>query len=485
MLALVGAAEAQKFVPPVLEMLDNPNLDKALRKAALEALGQIHSPQTLARLEKVLRAVRLPENPPKEIPPTDEMAFAAVAALQTMGTPESSKLLEGLTLDRAYPVDLRRDAVKRLGQTPGGCRFLLGTAARGELPVDVKGDASQVVHRSGDRRLKAMAERVLPLPKLAGNRVLPPIQEILSRTGDAKRGYAVFFKVEAQCSKCHRVDGVGGWIGPDLSQIGGKLGKDGLLDAIINPSAAIAHEYLQYQVETHNGQVFAGLIVDEMPERLILKNAEGERITVPAKEVASKKALPVSIMPEGLVQNFNDRDLVDLLAYLGTLKQAALVISSWQAIGPFAPDVTNAGPEQGVDPKATYPGKGGARVGWRQVAADRDGQLDLEAALGTRHAAVFLYTPVQSGAAQDGRLVVLLPKAAKVSGWLNGRKVKFQPGTLPSDPKALSPAAAQLTLKPGKNELLLKIVGSDEAPLAAVATVVSPQGVEVSLRPDR
>src|SRR5262249_49810040 len=154
-------------------------------------------------------------------------------------------------------------------------------------------------NRSPDKKVRDQAAVVLPLPKLAGNRTLPPVEEILKQTGDAQRGQAVFFKAESQCAKCHRVAGVGAWVGPDLSQIGGRLAKEGMLDAILNPSAAIAHEYVQFQVETQKGQVFAGLIVEETADRLILKNAEGERISVPTKEIAAKTALPVSIMPEG------------------------------------------------------------------------------------------------------------------------------------------------------------------------------------------
>src|SRR5260370_1076756 len=91
------------------------------------------------------------------------------------------------------------------------------------------------------RAVKSLAAKVLPLPKLAGNRPLPPPEEILKQTGNPQNGQKVFFKKEAQCSKCHRVAGVGAWVGPDLSQIGGKLAKEGLLDSIVNPSAAIAH----------------------------------------------------------------------------------------------------------------------------------------------------------------------------------------------------------------------------------------------------
>ncbi|HEV3202904.1 MAG TPA: PVC-type heme-binding CxxCH protein [Gemmataceae bacterium] len=479
MLALIGAAGEKQFVPKVLELIDRPGLDKTIRKAALEALAQMRVPEAMPRLEKILGGARLPVNPPEIPAPTDDLAFAALSALQLMGTPPANKILESLTLDRSYPVDLRREAVKVLGRTTPGCNFLLAAAVKGELPADLKGDAAQVTNRSSNRRVKSTAARVLPLPKLAGNRVLPPLQEILNQHGDPKKGQSVFFKAESQCSKCHRAAGVGGWIGPDLSQIGGKLAKDGLLDSILNPSAAIAHEYVQYAVETQKGQVHNGLIVEETTDRLILKNAEGERIVLPAKEVASKTALQVSLMPEGLVQYLSDKELVDLLAYLGTLKQPSVIVGEWQVLGPFGADQIGGGPEKGVDLKATYPGKEGARIGWRKLGADREGRLDLEAALGTRLASVYLYAGLQSKTNQNSRLVILLPKEAKAAAWLNGKEVAFQPGQPLADPRAGVSVFAELGLQGGNNNLLLKIIGNDKASLEIVTTVVSPLGVEM------
>src|SRR5262249_42395174 len=106
MLTLIGAAQAKAFVPPVLELVDRPHLDRSSRRAALEALGQIRTPETWARLETIVKATRLPEQPSKVVPPTDELAFAALNATQAAGTPEAGKLLETVILDRRYPIDL-------------------------------------------------------------------------------------------------------------------------------------------------------------------------------------------------------------------------------------------------------------------------------------------------------------------------------------------------------------------------------------------
>jgi putative membrane-bound dehydrogenase-like protein len=475
-LSLAGAGGARAFAPQVLEIMDRPRLDPAARKAAVEALGQIRTPEALNRLQKFVAAARQPARPP-DAPSTDEMALAALRALLGVDAADADGFGSGLLLDAAYPVDLRREAVRLLGRTPAGCRSLLTLASAGSLPTALKGDAAQVTNRCADKAVREQAAKLLALPRLAGDRPLPPVEEILRHPGDAGRGRAVFFKPQAQCAKCHRVGGVGAWVGPDLSQVGGKLAREGLLDAILNPSAAIAHEYVQYQVETARGQVLAGLVVEETAERLVLKNAEGERTMLPVRDVTSKTALPVSIMPEGLVQNLTDGELVDLLAYLASLKEPARTVGTWHAAGPLPLDIADPVVASGIDLAATYPGKGGAKVGWRKLSADREGRLDLEAACGTRAAAVFLHTALQSTAAQAGRLVVQAPPEVALVGWLNGRALQFDAasGGTDSGPAA---RAAVLPLKSGKNELALKLLGAEKAALALVATVVSPQGVE-------
>jgi len=482
MLSLIGTGQASAFVPKVLEMIDKPNLDKALRKSAVEALGQIKSPAALKKLDEVLQASKLPEklDPAVKLPATDELAFAALTALADANTPDATGQVQALILERRFPTDLRREAVKLLGRSPAGCRFLLEAAEKSKLPVDVKGDATEVTNRSPDKKVQELAMKLLPLPKLSGDRPLPPLKEILSKKGDPAKGQAVFFKQEAQCGKCHRVGGIGSWVGPDLSQIGAKLAKDALLDSILNPSAGVAHEYVQYTVETSKGALYAGLIVEETADNLVLKNANGDRIVVPLKEVAGKTAMPVSIMPEGLVQNLNDQDLVDLLAYMGTLKQPAVPVPQWHLLGPLDVASTLSELDGKLDLKATHAGKGGGKISWRKVGADREGRLDLEAALGTRQAAAYLHAVLTSKTVQEGKLVLLVPPDAKLSAWVNGKELKFQPVQGSSDPKSPTAQAANLPLAAGRSELLIRIVGGDKSALAAVSTVVSPQGVELS-----
>ena len=77
---------------------------------------------------------------------------------------------------------------------------------------------------------------------------------LLSLDGDVARGENVFKTEAAQCSKCHVVKGEGKSVGPDLSEIGSKLTRSAMFEAILYPSAGISHGYENWSVVTIDGR---------------------------------------------------------------------------------------------------------------------------------------------------------------------------------------------------------------------------------------
>ncbi len=124
-------------------------------------------------------------------------------------------------------------------QKDGGQR-IIELRRGGKLPDDLKTEAVMLLLTHQDRQIRDQAAKVLPMPRIADGRVLPPVGQLLSRHGDPDRGRAVFFRTgQTACASCHRVQGQGQWIGPDLSTIGTKYGKDELLRSILDPIVAI------------------------------------------------------------------------------------------------------------------------------------------------------------------------------------------------------------------------------------------------------
>jgi hypothetical protein len=129
-------------------------------------------------------------------------------------------MIELLTAED-YPLGLRREALTTLLQLEDGGPRLLELARAGKLPDDLKNDATTLLHSSPRRRVRDEAALVLPLPRTSGGKSLPPFGELIRRDGDPDNGRQVFFRAGTNaCSSCHRVQGQGQWIGPDLSTIG-------------------------------------------------------------------------------------------------------------------------------------------------------------------------------------------------------------------------------------------------------------------------
>jgi len=124
------------------------------------------------------------------------------------------------------------------------------------------------------------------------------------------------------CVKCHQVNGEGIDFGPNLSEIGTKLGKDALYEAILDPSAGISFGFEAWQIELKNGTEAYGLIVSDTTEEIAVKS-QGSIVTRYKKaDVTKREQQKLSIMPAGLQQAMSTQDLVDLVEYLSTLKKA-------------------------------------------------------------------------------------------------------------------------------------------------------------------
>jgi len=168
--------------------------------------------------------------------------------------------------------------------------------------------------------IKAAAAKLLPLPPGQNAVPLPP-----SRIGEAQRRRRQwredFRPPEPGCINCHVVRGQGTELGPDLSEIGGKLGKDALYESILDPSAGISFSYEAWNIVLKNGDEPYGLIASETADELALKAVGGIVTRFKKSEIASRQQSKLSIMPAGLQQSMTTEEFVDLVEYLSTLKK--------------------------------------------------------------------------------------------------------------------------------------------------------------------
>jgi putative membrane-bound dehydrogenase-like protein len=144
--------------------------------------------------------------------------------------------------------------------------------------------------------------------------------EPLLSGGDGERGRAVFFGEKVACGACHRIGDEGGFVGPDLTRIGAVRAGADLLESIVWPSSTLAQGYTTHLVATKDGRVLRGVLLSQVAEVLVLREASGAETRVRRDEIEESEATATSLMPEGLVHALSREELRDLLAFLNEKK---------------------------------------------------------------------------------------------------------------------------------------------------------------------
>ncbi len=244
-------------------------------------------------------------------------AVLAVAEDETHSlSPEQRQALQlrGTLLNAKASLSQREKAADGLARTREGGLLLLRLASEKTLPEDVRDDVAEVIFRNPDLGVRALASQYFKRPSRTGQ-AFPPLAELVKMNGDPARGKAVFFSDTTGCAKCHAYGGNGSDVGPDLSQVRTKYDRAGILDAILNPSAAIAFGYEPWLITLKNDDTYTGFIIAD-GETVVLKDVSGQRHTIPATEIVRREKQPLSIMPDNISLGLTPQELVDVETFL-------------------------------------------------------------------------------------------------------------------------------------------------------------------------
>lgn len=133
------------------------------------------------------------------------------------------------------------------------------------------------------------------------------------------QGRALFQKT---CAGCHKLYGQGGDLGPDLTGAGrGNL--DYLLENIVDPSAVVTKEFRTTVAVLHDGRVLSGLMTSRSDDVVTLASQDHVH-RVATEDIADMKQLATSTMPDGLLNQLSDAQILDLFAYLQSTRQVQL-----------------------------------------------------------------------------------------------------------------------------------------------------------------
>jgi putative heme-binding domain-containing protein len=212
---------------------------------------------------------------------------------------------------------VRATMIEALALSGEGGRAILKWHAEKKLPEDLKAGAALSLSRSTDAGVRGQAATELPVPAAVGAETFPSMAD-LKMKGDAAKGQMAF--ATAGCVGCHQVKGQFINFGPDLSLIGNKLSRDAMFTAVLYPSAGIEHSFNGLTVSTKGGGQVVGYVISDTADELVLKIAGGAQQAVQKADITKRDAMTMSLMPPGLVAGIGPQGLVDLVAWLQTLK---------------------------------------------------------------------------------------------------------------------------------------------------------------------
>ncbi len=408
---LIAAARLSDFQPRLREWASDTDVAPSLRAASLKALA-IFDVATATRLAKgVIEEAIRGDSDPVVVP-------VALELVGRRGKEGESTLVRMLT-DGSLAGELRRRAALILSYSPHGARRLLELVQQRKLDDHWSRTVLALVANHPDVKLRKQARE--QLQQLGGiQHRLVDFDAVLARPGNAAAGRKVFFASSAggtACGSCHRVQGIGDVVGPDLSTIGTKYGKRELLFHITQPSAVINHNYTGEVLQLEDGRVVSGIVVAGGDGKVVLKTTQAERVELAEDEIVARKTLDESVMPNNLCDTLSDQQLADLLAFLAQLRTPVIEVGLARVLGPVSPHVTLATPPP-FDFSRAVPDPAGAKRHWNTVQGDREGRLRLpppEPTTAQRYG--WLAVELQSDVEQEVRLT--LSAAGRVEGFLN------------------------------------------------------------------
>jgi len=244
---------------------------------------------------------------------------AALTALGGVGTKESIEIIEHISLLSTGNKTVSKKAAEMIGKSRLGEDRALELLRSKKVPTELipyfvtglKGSRRKVVY---DESLTFLSGEV----KKINSKQLVTLDELLALTGNTKNGAAVF---KRSCNVCHQVGKEGYDVGPKLTEIGSKLPKEGLFDAIIHPSAGINFGFETYQIDMKDGSSLMGIITSRTETEIELKFPGGITQRINKNNIKTIISIAESLMPEGLHENMTKQELADIIEYLSTLKK--------------------------------------------------------------------------------------------------------------------------------------------------------------------
>ena len=317
-----------------------PSNDDALDRELASLLAAIRAPEIVAKLAGMLaqptasagRTNLAPDEEALRALITRNAGYGGAVRASLEKRTDLLQMHYAYVLRTVHDADAWTDADRRafFGWFPRAREWSGGNSYRKFL-VAIENDGLAGLTENQKLALEATGVRTPwvppPLPKPEGPGRKWTAEEVLAlaeRAGDAglsrgrsfehgKRSFAA-----ARCVVCHRYGEDGGATGPDLTQAAGRFALKDLVEAIVEPSKVVSDQYRASVVQTADGRTVTGRLVAESPEKvtLVVDPEDATKVVeISRSQIEEITVSPTSLMPAGLLDQLNEREVLDLLAY--------------------------------------------------------------------------------------------------------------------------------------------------------------------------
>jgi putative heme-binding domain-containing protein len=220
------------------------------------------------------------------------------------------KVKRQIILDERQSLDERKWQTEDMAKDSIGGQILIGLAAEKKIPKAILPFVEEFIFNNPDQAVRTQAGNYFKRP---GSGKIYSVEEIAKIKGNPVAGRLLFTQ---HCATCHKAGSEGNNIGPELTTIGKKFDRTALLDAIINPSAAIVFGYEPWLVNTKDGESVYGFLISENKNNVVLKDIAGKKHVIPVSQISVKQKQNKSLMPDPIANGLSENDLANIAEFL-------------------------------------------------------------------------------------------------------------------------------------------------------------------------
>ena len=291
--------------PQLFNIFTNRSEPSALRLESLQALAAFKAPSLGTALKFALTE-------------TDADIRKVASSLQARSQPGDALTAVLRMLENGI-IPEKQSALEMLGEMKNSAvdpviLMWLDRVVSGKAPKELHLEILEAAGRRTDPLIKTHLQRyndARSKDPMAGNR------EALAG-GDADLGRKVFLeRQDVQCLRCHKIDGNGGLVGPDLTGVGKRLSREEILESMLLPNNRISKGYENLVIKMKGGETHVGILKQEDSEHVIIDSPEDGLLKVPKAEIEDLN-LGLSSMPPEIATALSKRDLRNLVEFLAT-----------------------------------------------------------------------------------------------------------------------------------------------------------------------